>query len=431
MSSSITSEAVELKVSEMAENLIGSEIIKLAGEVREKIAQGHRIYNFTIGDFDSNIFPIPSGLRDGILRAYQQNETNYPPADGILPLRKAVSAYINREQGLAFGDSEILIAGGARPLIYAIYQALVNPGESVLFPVPSWNNNHYTHLGHAKPILIEAHAEHNFMPTAQDMKEHLPHAALVALCSPLNPTGTVFTKEQLLEICECVRDENNRRGPDQKPLYIMYDQIYSALTYNGVEHVDPVTLMPELRNVTIYVDGISKSLAATGVRVGWSFGPRHVIERMKSILGHIGAWAPKAEQVAAAEFMNDTAAMNAFLHHFKHEVYQRLVTFYNGMQELQSEGYPLVAVAPQAAIYMTLQFNLKGYMTEEGKTLHSTSDITQFLLDKAGLAIVPFSAFGASSESTWYRLSVGTTTMDDVRESVAALRNALKSLRKP
>ncbi|MFM7730443.1 MAG: pyridoxal phosphate-dependent aminotransferase [Flavobacteriales bacterium] len=420
-----------MKVSEMAENLIGSEIIKLAGEIREKIAQGQRIYNYTIGDFDSNIFPIPSKLREGIVRAYQHNETNYPPADGILPLRRAVAAFIQREQGLAFGDSEILIAGGARPLIYAIYQALVNPGESVLFPVPSWNNNHYTHLGHAKPILIEAHAENNFMPTAEDIKPHLSQASLIALCSPLNPTGTVFTEDQLLEICKLVCDENIRRGPDKKPLYMMYDQIYSALTYGGVKHVDPVSLMPELRNYTVYVDGISKSLSATGVRVGWSFGPRHIIDRMKSILGHIGAWAPKAEQVATAEFMHDTAAMDEFLSGFKQEVYQRLITFYEGMQSLKADGFPVVAVAPQAAIYMTLQFNLKGFETQDGRVLQSTSDITQFLLNEAGLAIVPFSAFGVSSESTWYRMSVGTTTMADVTESIDALRRALTSLKRP
>ncbi|MFM7815270.1 MAG: aminotransferase class I/II-fold pyridoxal phosphate-dependent enzyme, partial [Flavobacteriales bacterium] len=148
-------------------------------------------------------------------------------------------------------------------------------------------------------------------------------------------------------------------------------------------------------------------------------------------LGHIGAWAPKAEQVATAEFMHDTAAMDEFLNGFKQEVYQRLITFYEGMQSLKADGFPVVAVAPQAAIYMTLQFNLKGFETQDGRVLQSTSDITQFLLNEAGLAIVPFSAFGASSESTWYRMSVGTTTMADVTESIDALRRALTSLKRP
>src|SRR5574343_49698 len=112
----------DLKVSKMAENLIGSEIIKLAGEIRELIAKGERIYNFTIGDFDPKIFPIPAELKAEIVKAYQDDETNYPAADGMAELRKAVAKQIREWQGLEYAENEILVAGGARPVIYAIYQ---------------------------------------------------------------------------------------------------------------------------------------------------------------------------------------------------------------------------------------------------------------------------------------------------------------------
>ena len=138
------------------------------------------------------------------------------------------------------------------------------------------------------------------MPTADTIRPHLKGAKLLALCSPQNPTGTVFTREQLEEICDLVLEENRSRGEDEKPLYIMYDQIYGALLHGGEKHVDPVSLRPELRPYTVYVDGISKALAATGVRVGWALGPDYIIDKMKSILGHIGAWSPKAEQMATA-----------------------------------------------------------------------------------------------------------------------------------
>ena len=427
MSNTNTAEP-ELKVSKMAENLIGSEIIKLAGEIRELIAKGERIYNFTIGDFDPKIFPIPAELKAEIIKAYQEDETNYPAADGMAELRKAVGKQIRDWQGLSYADNEILIAGGARPVIYAIYQALLDPGETVLFPAPSWNNNHYTHLSHAKPAFVETKPENNFMPTVEELAPFIQDATLLALCSPLNPTGTVFSKEQLENICDMVIAENKRRSADQKPLYIMYDQIYWTLTYGDTVHYDPVSLRPELRNYTIFVDGISKSMAATGVRVGWAFGPKKIIDKMKSILGHVGAWSPKAEQMATARYMSDDAAVKNYLSGFKVELEQRLRGFYDGMQALKAEGFSVNAIAPMAAIYLTVQFELKGKTTADGKVLSTTEEVTSYLLSEAGLAVVPFYAFGASRTSSWYRLSVGTASIADVNEAIESLRRALSKL---
>lgn len=427
--SNATSTAIrEMRVSHMAENLIGSEIIKLAGEIRQLMAQGEKIYNFTIGDFDPNIFPIPVPLRDRIIEAYINNETNYPAADGIAELRKVVSSLIYKWQNLTYAENEILIAGGARPLIYAIYQAILDPGDTVIFPVPSWNNNHYTHLSHAKPIFVETTPENNFMPGAADIAPHLKGASLLALCSPLNPTGTVFTKKQLEEICDLVIAENNSRSENDKPLYVMYDQIYSALTYGDTQHFDPVNLRPEMKPFVIYVDGISKSLAATGVRVGWSFGPKKVIDKMKSILGHVGAWSPKAEQVASAHFLADEKAVDLFMSSFKQEIVQRLNGFYEGIQSLKADGFGVDAIAPMAAIYLTVKFDLKGLSSPTFGKIETTEQTTAFLLKEAKLALVPFSAFGAPKDSNWYRLSVGTATVSDVQSAIASLRQALSSL---
>ncbi|HTB06805.1 MAG TPA: aminotransferase class I/II-fold pyridoxal phosphate-dependent enzyme, partial [Bacteroidia bacterium] len=203
----------ELEVSVMAENLIGSEILKIAGEVNEKIRKGEKVYNFTVGDFNPEIFPLPNELKAEIIAAYNNNQSNYPPSDGVLTLRQSVAKFLTSTIGLDYApQSEILIAGGSRPIIYAAYRAILNPGESVIYPVPSWNNNHYVHLTGAKPIEVDALPENNFMPTAADIKKHISKATLVALCSPLNPTGTVFTKQGLQEICEVILEENKRRG---------------------------------------------------------------------------------------------------------------------------------------------------------------------------------------------------------------------------
>jgi aspartate aminotransferase len=416
------------KVSDLAQNLIGSEIIKLAGEINEKIKQGSSVYNFTIGDFNPALFPIPDELKAEIVKAYEDNQTNYPAAEGVVELREAVSAFLKKYGQLDYSKNEILIAGGARPLIYAIYQAIVNPGDKVIFPVPSWNNNHYTYLSRAQQVMIEALPENNFMPTAAEILPYVQDASLLALCSPLNPTGTVFSKEQLEEICDIVLAENKRRGPDAKPLYLMYDQIYWLLTIGNTQHFDPVSLRPEMRPYTIFVDGISKGFAATGVRVGWSYGPEVVINKMKSILGHVGAWSPKAEQVATTHFLNNQPAVDAYLNWIKDTVKKRFDAFYEGFMQLKSEGFLVDAIVPQAAIYMTIKFDLKGKKTTDGKVLENMEDVTSYILNEAGFAVVPFFAFGSSRESVWYRLSVGTSKMEEIPAIFDRLRTALKKL---
>jgi Aspartate/tyrosine/aromatic aminotransferase len=173
---------------------------------------------------------------------------------------------------------------------------LVDAGDKVIYAVPSWNNNHYTNLTNAEHCLIDATVENHFMPTAEQVAPHIPGAALLCLCTPQNPTGTTLVKSELEKICELVLAENAKRGPGEKKLYVLFDQMYWTLTYGDTQHYNPVSLVPAMKDYTIFVDGISKCFAATGVRVGWSFGPGQVIAKMKAILSHLGAWAPMAEQ---------------------------------------------------------------------------------------------------------------------------------------
>ena len=300
--------------------------------------------------------------------------------------------------------------------------------NSVIFAVPSWNNNHYSYLTSSKAVVIEATPEQNFMPTAADIKPYIKEATLIALCSPQNPTGTIFSKEGLEEICDLILTENLRRGADAKPLYLMYDQIYWALTFGNNKHYNPVVLRPEMKAYTVFVDGISKSLAATGVRVGWSMGPKPIIDKMKAILTHVGAWAPKAEQMATAKYLSNLTMYDSFIEFQKSKIIARLDGFYKGFQDLKSEGFRVDAITPQAAIYLTIKFDLHGMKTKDGITLNTTKDITKYILDEAKLAVVPFYAFGADDNSPWYRMSVGTCKLTDVQDVISNLRNALNKL---
>ncbi|MBN9336867.1 MAG: aminotransferase class I/II-fold pyridoxal phosphate-dependent enzyme [Chryseobacterium sp.] len=353
-----------MKVSKLASNLIGSEIIKIGNEVNDLKAKGAQISNLTIGDLNSNIYPIPSELKQGIEKAYKNNLTNYPPANGLQSLRSSVSNDLKKRWNLDYSANDILITAGSRPLIYAVFKTIVDEGDKVIYPIPSWNNNHYAYLTSANAVEVQTQESNNFLPTADDLRPYVDGAVLLCLCSPLNPTGTMFTKEQLSEICELVLEENKKRGADKKPLYLMYDQIYAMLTF-GEDHYNPVSLFPEMKDYTIYVDGTSKCFAATGVRVGWGFGPSLVIDKMKALLTHVGAWAPKPEQEAVAEFLTDDSAVDKFLDDYKQKLNTSLKELHAGIQDLKSKGLAVESISPMGALYLTIKLDYLGKTTPE------------------------------------------------------------------
>lgn len=417
--------------SQLAETLIGSEIIKLSGEIKEKMRQGSKIYNFTIGDFDPSIFPIPAQLEEEIIKAYKNHFTNYPAAEGNLDLREAIATFIKENEGLDYKASEVLVASGGRPLIYGLFRTIADKGDKIIYAVPSWNNNHYTHFIEAVHCEVQASAANHFMPDANDIKPHLKDAIILTLCSPQNPTGTTFKKETLEAICDMVLEENERRLPHEKKLYVLYDQMYWQLTYGDIQHYDPVSLRPQMKAYTVYIDAISKCFAATGVRVGWAMGPEAVLNKMKGILSHIGAWAPMAEQKAVAAFLLQKEAVSKYLVDFKSEISFRLQKIYEGFVALKKQGHPVDAITPQAAIYLTIQVNAAGAKTAAGVLLKDQKDVTAYLLDKAGLAVVPFYAFGAPADSSWYRLSVGTCKKEEIDAMLSSLSVALSELSYP
>ncbi len=415
------------KLSALAETLIGSEIVRLGNEINERIKKGEKIYNYTIGDFDPEIFPIPKELEQLIITSYQKHYTNYPPADGVFELKKSVADYVKTNERLEYETNEILIASGGRPLIYTLFKTLVDEGDKVIYAVPSWNNNHYTNLHHGKHCIIETTPENNFMPLASDIEPHIKNAVLICLCTPQNPTGTTLQKNELEKICDLILNENKKRSIEEKKLYLMFDQMYYQLTYGKTQHYNPVSLRKEMKNYTVFIDGISKVFASTGVRVGWAFGPDFIINKMKAFLSHIGAWAPMAEQKAVAAFLPQTENIKNYLSKFKLALEERLHKIYDGFVTLKNKGFSVDAVAPQAAIYLTVKINLRGKNCN-GKMLENQSDVTNYILSEAKLAIVPFYAFGVDKQSPWYRLSVGTCKIEEIPEMLFTLEQALEKL---
>ncbi|MEO8624033.1 MAG: aminotransferase class I/II-fold pyridoxal phosphate-dependent enzyme [bacterium] len=415
------------RVSAIAGSLVGSEILKIAADVRAIVASGRDVCNLTVGDFSPTEFRIPESLETGIVEALRRGETNYPPSDGTLPLREAIRALYQRELGFTPDLASVIVTAGSRPGIYATYRALLDPGDTVVYPTPSWNNNHYVHLLDAEGIQVSCDAASKFLPTRESLATAVRGARLLALCSPLNPSGTTFTADALREICELVVEENARRSADERPLYLMYDQVYWTLTFGDTKHVHPIAVCPEVAPYTVYVDGISKAFAATGVRVGWIVAPIDVAGPMSGLLGHVGAWAPKAEQGAVASLLGDVDAMRSYRTQMICGLRERLDALHDGLAAMRDAGLPIEVLVPEGAIYLSARFSLRGRHAPDGQRLETDEDVRQYLLKAAGVAIVPFQAFGVTEDTGWYRLSVGAVSPEAIARMLPRLEQAIRA----
>lgn len=403
-------------------DLIGSEILKVGAEVRALKEKGGPVSDFTVGDFSPQQFRIPAALEAALVRALAAGETNYPPSDGMPALRKAVIAFYERHLGLSYPLEGVAIASGARPVLWASYQSVLEPGDRVIYPVPSWNNNHYVHLCQAEGVTVPTRPENGFLPTAEQLAPHLPGARLLALNSPLNPAGTGFAADELRAISELVVAENERReARGARPLFVLYDHIYWTLAADSAPHFTPPGLVPEIARYTLFIDGISKGFAATGLRVGWVVGPPYIVKRMRDLLGHVGAWAPRAEQVATAEVLADAEAGLALVAPIKEGLIRRLEHLHAGLEALRAAGAPIRALPPAGALYLSVQFDLLD-------RFGSDDAIRRFLLEQAGVAAVPFRAFGLQHDSGWFRLSVGAVGLAEIDSALARLAPVLERL---
>lgn len=415
----------EHNLSQMAHGLIGSEILKIAAEIRAKVAKGEKVFNLTVGDFRPDQFAIPDVLKSAIAEGYAAGETNYPPSDGILELRQAISQFYAERLGLDYQIPEIVVTGGVRPSIYGAYRVLLDPGETLLYPLPSWNNNHYAWLVGARPLEVTARPETNFLPTAEDLKPFLKDTRVLLLNSPLNPAGTVYSESGLERVVAAILDENTKReSAGRRPLMLVYDQVYWMLTFGSARHVTPVDIDVRMREYTLFTDGISKAFAATGLRVGWCIGPERYMKPFSDFIGHVGAWAPRPEQVGTAKLLRDPTAIDSYHRVMKAGVEARLVALHEGFEAMKRDGYPVKSIAPQGAIYLSAQIDLVG-RTVAGRKLDTNEEIRRFLLEEASLAVVPFQAFGLREETGWFRLSVGAIALADVGKLFPALRKAL------
>jgi aspartate aminotransferase len=421
--------SLDAALSDCVRGLQESGILKITRGVRAMIARGETVVNLTVGDFDPRYFPIPKKLSQAIQNAIARGETNYPNPEGILVLRQAISDYVFRTSGVRYPLDSIIVCSGGRPVLYGAYRAVVNPGDKVLFSVPSWQNDAYSGLTGAESIVVEASAETGFQPTVDQLRPHLGEAAMLCICSPGNPAGTVMTREQLKDILDAVVAENKTREAEgRRPLFILHDQMYGSLVSKGQEHVYPAAIVPECARWLISLDGVSKAYAGTGLRLGWMLVAPAIGSRIRDLLSHAGAWAPRAEQVGVAEFLQDEEAIAEFRKEMDARLADRLQALHRGFDDLKKAGYPVDSINPQGAIYFSAQFRLHG-KSAGGKIIETDDDIRVLLLEKAGAAVVPFQAFGVQENTGWCRLSVGAVSMDEIEGLFPRIRAFLDEVK--
>ena len=187
----------------------------------------------------------------------------------------------------------------------------------------------------------------------------------------------------------------------------------------------PTSLVPEVAPYTVLLDAISKSLASTGLRVGWSIAPPAITQRMSDFLGHVGAWAPKAEQVATAAFLDDAAEFTAFRAEMQRKLKDRLERLHFAFEAMRARGLPVEAVAPEGTLYLSARLDLFGRRHGD-RELRTNEDVRRLLLQEAGVAVVPFQAFGLDREDGWFRLSVGGASLEAIDQGMERLAKVLE-----
>jgi aspartate aminotransferase len=399
----------------------GEGILAIAAQVAAARASGRAIVDLTIGDYDPLRFRPPRALFEALARAWRRGRTSYPPPAGVWSLREAVADHYRRRLGLVVPPQAVLVQAGARPLIYACYRLLVQPGDGVVFPVPSWNNGAYCAMVRARPVGVTAAAESDFIPDPVRLATAVQEASLVVLNSPANPTGKRLPRRLLELVARAIVDENGARArAGRRPVFLLYDQVYWPLVPFR-EHLHPAQVVPQAAEWTVTVDAISKSLCATGLRVGWAALPAQLVDTFSAYLSDVGSWAPTAEQEAVAEFLSLTHAFDDHAARLRRRLQARVELVVRQLERLRVDGFDLEFVRPDGGFYVTARFAPRAVASDPAATL----------LETGGVAVVPLRAFDAPDAYGWCRLATAAASWGSLGELSTRLSQVLSRRGQP
>jgi len=394
-----------MKISERVKVISPSMTLAVTAKAKALKAQGVDVVGFGAGEPD---FDTPENIKEAAKRAIDEGFTKYTPSAGIPELRKAVCDKFKSDNGLDYAPEQVLVSCGAKHSIYNAVQTLVDPGGEVIFQAPYWvSYPEFVKAAGGKPVIVNAGVEQNFKMTADQVHDAITDkTTLCILNSPSNPTGAVYGRDELWKIMDVLTDHG---------VTVISDEIYEKILYDGLQHVCVPALAPEYKDCTILVNGVSKTYSMTGWRIGYLAGPKEVIAAMTRLQDHSTSNPTSISQKAAlAALKGDQSAVAKMVKAFD----ERRKWIVSALNAIPGIRCPM----PKGAFYVFPDVSgVYGKTLPGGKVVKGSLELTDHLLDKARVAVVPGVAFG---DDRCLRLSYATS-LEAIKKGIQRIGEAL------
>lgn len=395
------------QLSDRINRLAPSATLAMSQKSGEMKAQGVDVINLSVGEPDFN---TPEPIKEAAKKAIDDNYSRYSPVPGYAGLREAISRKLKNENGLTYGIHEILVSNGAKQSVCNTVMALVNGGDEVIIPAPYWvSYPQMVKLAGGTPVIVEAGFEQDFKMTAEQLEQAItPKTRMLILCSPSNPTGSVYSKEELRALAEVILRHED--------VYVLADEIYEHINYTGAHQ--SIAQFEGMRERTIIVNGVSKAYAMTGWRIGYIAAPEWIVKGCNKLQGQYTSGPSSVSQKAAeAAYTIDQSCVEQMRLAFERRR--------NLIVELARDIPGLEVNEPQGAFYLFPKCSSFYGKTDGVRTIATSSDLAMYLLEEAHVATVGGDAFG---DPECFRMSYATSD-DNIREAMRRIKCALGKLR--
>lgn len=392
-------------LSAIASAVHASTTLAIDAKAKQMKADGLDVVGFGTGEPD---FDTPDNVKEAAIRAIKEGKTKYTPASGIVPLRKAIAQSLKDDLDLDYDYTQIVVASGAKHNLYIALRCMINPGDEVILPAPYWvSYEEMIAMVGGVPVIVTAGEEQHFKMTAQQLEAAItPKTKVLILNNPSNPTGMLYSREELQALADvCVKHD----------LYIISDEIYFKLLYDGRTFTSMASLGEEVKERTILINGVSKSYAMTGWRIGYAAAPANLAKIMGNYLSHsTGAPSTISQWAAVESFTGPQETVEEMRKVFEERR--------NYMVERMNSIEGVSCIMPEGAFYVMMNISkLKG-RTLGGVEIHNSDDFAMAFLDSELVAVVPCSGFGASDFVRW----TYATSMENIKEGLNRLERFLK-----
>ena len=394
------------QLSDRLNRLAPSDTLAMSQKSSEMKAQGIDVINMSVGEPDFN---TPEHIKDAAKKAIDENFSRYSPVPGYMDLREAISSKLKRENGLDYGVNEILVSNGAKQSVCNTIMALVNDGDEVIIPAPYWvSYPQMAKLAGGEPVIVEAGFEQDFKMTPEQLEAAItPKTKLLILCSPSNPTGSVYNEEELRGLADVIKRHED--------LYVLADEIYEHINYIGKHH--SIAQIEGMKERTIVVNGVSKAYAMTGWRIGYIAAPEWIVKGCNKLQGQYTSGPCSVSQKAAVEaYMASQDCVEEMRKAFERR--RDLIV------SLAKDIPGLEVNVPQGAFYLFPKCSSFFGKTDGTHVINNSTDFALYLLEVGHVATVAGDAFG---DPECFRMSYATSD-DNIREAMSRIKSAVARL---